>query len=96
MSKKLKRKSSREPINYDSPFEHEQDEVPLAIQHKYKITLVYLIDQDEVNRLIETSAVPYVDPSPSEMRTDYTTYSEEEVIALQACNYHPRKLRRKK
>ena len=96
MSKKPKRKSSRDPVRYDPPFEFEQDEEPLAKQPKYKTKLVYLLDQDEVNMLVDASTAEYVDEIPPEFHINYATYSEEEVLALLDCDYTPRKFKKKK
>lgn len=49
----------------------------------------YLIDRDEVNRLINASFAPWVEPPTPEVNTNYTTYSREEVEALMNCNYNP-------
>lgn len=93
MSKKQKRKSTREPLKYDPPFEiEEQESEP---RPKYKLVLAYLLDQDEVNSLIEASSAPYVEPPPSVPPTEYNTYTQEEVSALLDSNYVPRKLKKK-
>lgn len=94
MSKKQKRKSTREPVRYDPPFEvEEQESEPKA---RYKLVLAYMLDQEEVNALIAASTSPYVEPPPSVLPTEYSSYSEEEVLGLLDSNYVPRKLKRKK
>ena len=95
MPKKLKRKNTREPIRYDPPYEPE--ELPTSDQRpKYRLVLAYLLDQDEVNKLIEASTAQYVEPIVSTRSSDYETYTEEEVAALLDCTFHPRRSKKKK
>ena len=92
MSKKNKNKNrTREPEDrYDPPVE-EDYEPPRTV---YKATLVYLIDQDEVNMLIQASTAEYVEP-PVPVRDEYyTTYEEYEVFQL--LNGEPITLRKPK
>lgn len=92
MSKK--RKSPREPsYQYTPPIDQEQEP---KNEPKYRLKMVYLIDQDEVNELIEASCAPYVDPSPPTQQTDYDTYSEDEVLALMDGKPYRRKRLKKK
>ena len=95
MSKKNKRKNNtREPLEYDPPFESEEQ--PEQPRTKYKTVMVYVLDQDEVNSLIEASNSVYVEPPGPLVNTEYSTYTEEECVALVDGNFHPRKSRKKK
>ena len=94
MAKKNKRPKAREPFEYDPPFESEEPlEKPRT---KYKTVMVYLIDQDEVNVLIEASNSTYVEAPKPAFDYNYSTYTEEECLALQNCAYVPRKYKKKK
>ena len=94
MAKKNKVKAkSREPLRYDPPFELEETvEKP---SQKYRVTLVYLLDQDEVNGLIDASNAQYTEPNRLPSSTDYPTYSEEECVALINGKYRQRKFKKK-
>jgi hypothetical protein len=92
LSKKQRRKNTREPARYDPPFESEEQLEPRT---KYKTVMVYMLDQREVNTLIEASTAPYVDPSPLNLNLDYTSYIMDEVVALIDGQYHPRRKKKK-
>lgn len=93
MSKKQKRKNTREPLEYDLPFESEEYvEEPRS---KYKFTLAYLIDQDEVNALIAASTSPYVEPPSNIVNTEYSTYTQAEVNALLNNDFAPKNKKKK-
>lgn len=94
-NKKNKRKSNaREPLEYEIPFEPE--EVAEEPRIKYKTTLVYILDQGEVNRLIEASTAAYVEPQATNVVVNYPTYTEEECAGLMDGYYYPRKAKKKK
>jgi hypothetical protein len=94
-NKKNKRKSNaREPLEYEIPFEPE--EVAEEPRIKYKTTLVYILDQDEVNGLIEASTSQYVEPQTAITPTNYPTYTAEECTGLMDGYYYPRKTKKKK
>lgn len=94
MAKKSKRKSKeREPLEYEIPFEPEEEvEQPRTY---YKTTLAYLIDQDEVNELVKASTAAFVEPQPPNTSTDHPTYTEEECASLVDGTYMPRKVKKK-
>lgn len=95
MAKKNKsRTKAKEQFEYDPPFESE--DIPEKPRPKYKTVMVYLIDQDEVNRLIEASNSEYVEPPRPPQDYNYSTYTEEECLALQNCDYYPRRFKKKK
>jgi hypothetical protein len=95
LAKKNKRThKSREQFDYDPPYEPE--EVVEQPKVKYKTKLVYLIDQDEVNALIDASNAPYVEPEKPVVNLNYESYSQEEVNDLIDGIYHPRKSKKKK
>ena len=95
MAKKNKgRTKSQEQFEYDAPYEAE--EAPEQPKQTYKITLVYLIDQEEVNTLISASTAQYVEPEREVVTGDYPTYSEEECTSLMHGKYPQRKTKKKK
>jgi Tat protein secretion system quality control protein TatD with DNase activity len=55
----------------------------------------YLLDQDEVNRLIHESNAPYVDV-PTTEKQNYPTYTREEVQAIMNDDYDPTKFSKKR
>lgn len=89
MAKKSKRKVSREPDQYDAPFEPERDEVPTKQAPKYRTKMVYLLNQDEVNALIYAADVSSLEELPKMPSMDYPTYTQQEVLALLECTYVP-------
>jgi hypothetical protein len=88
-----KRKGPREAFDYQPPIEQEQEP---RNEPKYRLKMAYLIDQDEVNQLIEASQAPYVDEPKEFELTNYSTYVEEEVVALLAGEPYRRKRFKKK
>jgi hypothetical protein len=90
LPKKNKRKTkSRELPEYEPPFESEElEEQP---KPKYKIVLVYVLDQDEINRLLEASSAEYVEPPGPVVDANYATYTEYEADSLVSGNFYPRK-----
>lgn len=95
MAKKNKsRTKGREPFEYNPPFESE--ELPEEPRPKYKTVLAYLLDQDEVNRLINASNTEYVELPHDSGPTDYSTYTRDECAALINGKPHQRKTKKKK
>jgi hypothetical protein len=93
LAKKSKRKATREPDHYDPPFEPEFEEEPIRQVPKYKAKLMYLLNQDEVNALINA---PDIATSEETVKhTNYSTYAEYEVLALMNGNYIPPKTKKK-
>jgi hypothetical protein len=96
LAKKTKRKSSKEPVRYDTPFEIEEEDYEKSPPRTVSsLVMAYILDQNEVNSLIEASEAPYVD-APVDPTFVTQTYSEEEVAALMDCNYKPRRYKKKK
>jgi len=93
---KKKGKRTREPVeDYENSFEPELYEEEPRV--KYKTTLAYLIDQDEVNRLIEASSPTQLDFAPVVVDINHPTYTKEDAIALiNGYNFEPRKIKKKK
>ena len=97
MSKKSKRKGPpAEAELHDGPLRSE--ELPKVAQHK--VVVAYVLDQDEVNRLIQASLTPYIEP-PVEKRVTghhrHETYTEAEADALvNGTVYKPDRSRRRK
>ena len=81
MAKKNKRKNkAREPLEYEIPYEPEEVvEQPRTIN---RATLVYLIDQDEVNMLINASTAEFVEPIPPVEVIHQHSYTSEEANQL--------------
>jgi hypothetical protein len=95
LAKKNRRRTSREPSDdYGPDFDCEQSEK--VERPTYKTTVAYLIDQDEVNALLAASTSEHIDPIKVSTAIDYSTYTEEEVNAILACDYQPRKFKKKK
>lgn len=56
---------------------------------KSPVKMEYVLDQDEVNRLIDASFAPYVDVPKAETFQNYPTFTMEEVNALIKGDYDP-------
>lgn len=82
MAKKSKRKATREPDCFDPLFEPELEEAPIKQVPKYKAKLVYLIDRDEVNALINAPLIGSSEEASKLPNTNYTTYTQAETLAL--------------
>lgn len=63
---------------------------------KSPVKFEYLLDQDEVNRLIEASNAPIVDEVKPYVGVDYATYTAREVAALIEGDYDPARFQRRK
>ena len=79
-----------------------EDEVPEKLNPDIKsiraikrVKLEYLLDQDEVNRLIAASVEPYI-YEPTKTNPNYLTYTREEVEAIMRDDYNPAKFNRRK
>jgi hypothetical protein len=98
LSKKSKRgKRAKEPLHYDPPFEHEEEELPpKESTPKYRVKMAYLLDQEEVNRLIEASSAPLPEIAQPEPTIHFNSYTEEEVQSLLEGDFKPRKTKKKK
>lgn len=91
MPKKSKRRADREPVHYDPPSFEEQEESEAVERPKYRLTLAYLIDQEEVNMLVAASTEEFVDPPESEPSLNYETYTMMEAVQLVNNDYKPPK-----
>lgn len=89
MARNHRRKSCREPSEEYTPVEQEE------VRPKYRVTLAYIIDEDEVNELVEASYSAYVElPNATAHHSNYPTYMEEETISLVNGDFRPRKLKK--
>lgn len=75
-----------------------EEEVPYKLHPEMEVksrpatanSLVPLLDQAEVNRLVNESVTSKATEQAAPVAPEsYLTYSFEEVAALMACNYHP-------
>lgn len=95
MTKKNRdRNRTREPDDQDLYFE--PDELPEKHDNCYKMALIPLLDQEEVNSLLEASNSEYLEPSKPVNNPNYPTYTQEECAALISGIYYPRRSRRRK
>ena len=92
MAKKKKRSDTREPLDeYDEPYQPVEKTRIVS-----RIEMVYILDQDEVNFLINASTAPYVELERPIPNTGYSTYTEEEAYTLIEGNFYPREPHKKK
>lgn len=87
MSKKSKRRAEkRQEEQTERPRDEEfhfEDEGPVEPRVVEKMLLVYLLDQDEINRLIKASDTPYKAPTrPVTPYLNYPTYNQYECLTL--------------
>lgn len=93
---KTKKRKQQQYHYEDLPEEKLYPEQSRQASNYFKTEMVPMLDPDEVRRLVEQSGDSLANRVPVEVKTDYPTYTFEEVAALMACNYHPSMFRRKR